>query len=187
MKDLAKVLGVWLLVPAAVGAGNKAKLAPTELSAEHRNASGAFSFRTPESWTVTSLGGSPETVDAQGDGVLVRFLHRGQEAGYDGLHADCMLERLAPAMDTEPRVQYEYDFVSWEAGEHRALDSAFAVHYDAPVLGHREWRQRNLTVVGGGQSLCVIVHCPLEVWKKSPQARALLDGVVRSVRFLPWR
>ncbi|HEX9886451.1 MAG TPA: hypothetical protein VGA70_08190, partial [Longimicrobiales bacterium] len=129
---------------------------------------------------------TPEVLEAQGDGLLVRFLHRGQEAGYDSLHADCMLERLAEAMDMAPQVKYEYDFVSWENGPHRALDSAFAVSYDRPVQGHKQWRQRNLTVVGAGQSLCVITYCPARRWKKSAETRALLDGVVRSVELPPW-
>ena len=47
------------------------------------------------------------------------------------------------------------------------LDSAFVVRYDAPVEGSAAWRQRNLTIVGGGESLCVIGYAPLPAWKKS--------------------
>ena len=47
---------------------------------------------------------------------------------------------------------------SWAApiGDRRALDSAFVVTYDKPIRASAQWRQRNLTVVGDGQSLCAI-------------------------------
>lgn len=182
MKDLAKgLLASLLLIPAPIWAGKQKNAAPPALASQHQNSDGAFRFRTPASWTVETRGDSPDVVEARGEGVVVRFVHRNREAGYDGAHADCMLERLAEAMEMEPQVKYEYDFLSQEVGSRRLLDSAFAVRYDTPVLGHRDWRQRNLTIVGEGQSLCVITYCPLDVWKKSPDARALLDGVVRSV------
>jgi hypothetical protein len=120
-------------------------------------------------------------VDAHREDLVVRFVYRQGEAGYDGVHADCMLERLADAMQIDPRIRYEYDFLSAEQGPHRLLDSAFFLTYDVPVRGHREWRQRNLTIVGGGLSLCVITYCPVPAWKKSADTRALLDSVVRSV------
>jgi hypothetical protein len=188
MQDLVQTILVsLLLVPAPLGAKASSPSAIVSLPNEHRNATESFRFRTPSSWIVETLREAPEVLEARGDGVLVRFLHRSQEAGYDGMHADCMLERLAEAMDMEPQVRYEYDFVSWEEGSHRALDSAFAVSYDRPVLGHKQWRQRNLTVVGDGQSLCVITYCPTTLWKKSAETRSLLDGVVKSVEFGPWR
>ena len=187
MHDFVQAVFVSLLiVPAPLGA-KASPSASVSLSNEHRNATESFRFRTPSSWIVETLKEGPELLEARGDGVLVRFRHRSQEAGYDSLHADCMLERLAEAMDMQPEVHYEYDFVSWEEGSHRVLDSAFAVNYDRPVLGHKQWRQRNLTVVGDGQSLCVITYCPVTVWKKSAETRALLDGIVRSVEFSPWR
>ena len=176
-----------LLVPAPLGAKAPSRSASVSLSNEHRNSTESFRFRTPSSWMVETLKEEPELLEARGDGVLMRFLHRPQEAGYDGLHADCMLERLTEAMDMEPQVRYEYDFVSWEEGPHRALDSAFDVIYDRPVLGHKQWRQRNLTVVGNGQSLCVITYCPAGLWKKSAETRSLLGAVVKSVEFGPWR
>ncbi len=183
MKDLTKaLLASLLLLPGPTWAGKEKNTASPPLSSQHQNRDGAFRFRTPEGWTVESRGESPEIVEARGGGdLIVRFVHRNQEAGYDGIHADCMLERLADAMNTDPRVQYEYDFLSSELGPHRFLDSAFSLRYDTPVLGHRDWRQRNLTIVGGGQCLCVITYCPLVTWKKSADTRALLDGVVRSV------
>lgn len=175
-----------LMVAVPLGAGTPMPSGPA-LPSEHRNASESFRFRTPSSWVVATLREGPEVLEARGGGVLVRFLYRKQEAGYDSMHADCMLERLAGEMDTAPEVKYEYDFISWTDGPLRALDSAFAVNYDRPVLGHRQWRQRNLTVVGDGQSLCVITYCPSIVWKKSADTRALLENVVRSVEFSPWR
>ncbi len=187
MEDLAQAILVSLLLAAApLGAGTRGSLAPVALASEHRSTTGSFRFRTPSSWTVEKIRESPEVLEARGDGLLVRFLHRGEEAGYDSLHADCMLERLAGAMDMAPQVKYEYDFLSWADGPLRALDSAFAVNYDQPVLGHRQWRQRNLTVVGDGQSLCVVTYCPVSVWRKSAVTRDLLERVVRSVELGPW-
>ncbi len=182
MTDLTKGLfASLLLLPAALSAGKqKDAVAPT-LSAQHQNRDGAFRFRTPEGWTVESRGEGPEIVDAQREDLMVRFVYRQGEAGYDGIHADCMLERLAEAMQIDPQVRYEYDFLSAEQGPHRLLDSAFFLRYDVPVRGHKEWRQRNLTIVGGGLSLCVITYCPVPAWKKSADTRALLESVVRSV------
>jgi hypothetical protein len=116
--------------------------------------------------------------------LLVRFLYLDGEGGLDTTHVDCMLERLAGAMATDPQVKYEYDFRGGVIGGDRgALDSAFVVRYDAPIKGHRDWRQRNLTILGAGQTLCVMTYAPLPVWKKSQDARALLDAVVGSVTF----
>jgi hypothetical protein len=159
------------------------KKAQLVLPREHTHPSGAFTFRTPEDWTVTPSPTEKDAVAASGAGVLVRFLFQRVEAGYDSLHASCMLERLAPPMETEPRVKYEYDFVGGMIGDRRALDSAFTVRYDNPVQGHREWRQRNLTIVGGGQSLCAIAYAPVQLWKKSAETRATLDAVLTSVVF----
>jgi hypothetical protein len=184
LKDLTKgLLASLLLIPGPIWAGKEKSPAPP-LASQHQNRDGAFRFRTPEGWTVESRGENPEIVEARGgQELIVRFVHRNQEAGYDGIHADCMLERLADAMKIDPQIQYEYDFLSSEQGPHRLLDSAFFLRYDEPVRGHRQWRQRNLTIVGGGQCLCVITYCPLATWKKSADTRALLDSVVRSVEF----
>jgi hypothetical protein len=188
MEDLVQAICVsLLLVPAPLRAGTRAVATPVVLASEHRNATESFRFRTPSSWVVETIREAPEVMEARGDSVLVRFLHRGQEVGYDSLHADCMLERLAGGLDMAPQVKYEYDFVSWANGPVRALDSAFAVNYDQPILGHRQWRQRNLTVVGDGQSLCVVTYCPVALWKKSADTRDLLERVVRSVELGPWR
>jgi len=180
--SLALILGVPPLAGAAGGTPPN-----VQLPNEHRNVGETFRFRTPSSWTVETVRESPEVLEARGDGMIVRLLHRTGDAGYDSLHADCMLQRLAEAMDMAPQVRYEYDFLSWTSGPHRALDSAFDVTYDDPVLGHRQWRQRNLTVVGPESSLCVITYCPSSRWKKSGETRVLLDGIVRSVELFPWR
>lgn len=76
---------------------------------------------------------------------------------------------------------YEYDFIGGIVNGHRALDSAFAVRYDQEIRGHRQWRQRNVSLVGSGRSLCVVAYAPSESWKKSPASRALLDAVLSSV------
>jgi hypothetical protein len=181
LKDLTKGLfASLLLLPAVVSAG-KQKEAAVPLAAQHQNRDGSFRFRTPEGWGVESRGEGPEIVEAQGDDLIMRFVYRNQEAGFDGIHADCMLERLAEAMDTSPQIRYEYDFLSAERGDHRLLDSAFVVKYDTPVRGYKEWRQRNLTIVGPGMALCVITYCPSPMWKKSVDTRRLLEDLVRSV------
>jgi hypothetical protein len=170
---------VALLLGGAVGAGDKAS--PPTLSREHVHPSGAFTFRTPEDWTVQPSTANPDALEAGGGSVLVRFLYRRDEPGYDSLHVTCMLERLAGAMAMHPQVKYEYDFLGGVVGNHRALDSAFVVQYDEDILGHKKWRQRNVTLVGGGESLCVIAYSPLSLWKKSPATRALLDAIVGSI------
>jgi hypothetical protein len=153
------------------------------LTSEHWNAASTFLIRTPESWAVESHSGLPEVTEARGDGLLVRILRREGELGLDSLHVQCMLERLAGAMAARPQVDYEYDFVSGTLGGRRVLDSAFVVHYDEPIEGQKDWRQENLTVVGEGESVCVIGHAPLALWKKSKSARNLLKAVMESVRF----
>jgi hypothetical protein len=154
---------------------------PPLVETEHTSPSGVFTFWTPGGWVVEKVVGQPETVNAIGSGVRVRFVYRPGEHGYDSLHGACMLERLAPASETSPVVKYEYDYVDGAIGYNRALDSAFVVRYDNPVEGHKEWRQRNVTVVGGGHSLCAISYAPVPLWKKK-DTRSLLDAVLSSVR-----
>jgi len=176
------LLALLLAVPGEAG-----KPQPPALDAEHEHPSKAFTFRTPPGWKVGVMAGRPDAYEAAGDGVRVRFLYRPDEPGYDTLHVGCMLERLAAAMDMRPGVKYEYDFLSANFGELRTLDSAFVVEYDAPIQGYRDWRQRNLTLVGGGQSLCLITYAPLPLWKKDKKLRTLLDAVVSSVSLRPAR
>jgi hypothetical protein len=184
MKDLtAASLACLLLLPAPSGAGKKEPPVPPALPSEHSNSSKTLTFRTPAGWVVQAGTGQPELTEARGDGLVVRILRREGELGLDSLHVECMLVRLAAAMDTFPQVDYEYDFVGGAYGDRRALDSAFVVHYDDPVEGHRDWRQRNLTVVGAGESVCVVAYVPLPVWKKSKPARNLLTSVLESIRF----
>jgi len=185
MKGLtAVVVACLLLLPVSVGAGKKKEPPPPpSLPSEHWNESRTVGLRTPAEWTVRLESGPPEVLETRGDGLIVRVLRREGEIGLDSLHAECMLVRLAGAMDTFPQVDYEYDYVGGELGTRRALDSVFIVHYDDPVEGHRDWRQRNLTVVGEGESVCVIAYAPLLLWKKSKPARILLTSVVESIRF----
>jgi hypothetical protein len=156
---------------------------PPPLTASHHNAAETFTLKTPSGWTVESRPGQPEVTEARGDGVVVRVLRRATELGLDSMHVECMLVRLAPAMETFPQVDYEYDFLEGQVKDHRALDSAFVVHYDEPIDGHRDWRQRNLTLVGNGESLCVIGYAPLALWKKSKPIRQTLDAVFASLEF----
>jgi len=85
-------------------------------------------------------------------------------------------------MVTHPQVDYEYDFRQGWIGERQAMESAFVVHYDEEIEGHHDWRQRNVTVIGAGESLCLIGMAPRRVWKKSKKDRALLEAVMTSVR-----
>ena len=164
------------------GAGKK-KAPPPPLPTQHRLPSGGFAFRTPETWKVVSTPENPDTLNAAGDGVAVRFVYHEGESGYDSFHGACVLERLADAMEMDPVVQYEYDFVGGAFGDRRALDSAFVVTYDKPILGERQWRQRSVSIVGNGTSLCAVTYAPVTLWKKSAPTRALLDAVLASVTF----
>jgi hypothetical protein len=168
--------------PASTEAGKKEEK-PVELAMEHAHPSGKFTFRTPAGWTSRPVPARPELYESTDGALVVRFVWWKGEAGYDSLHVDCMAERLAGPMVTGPQVKYEYDFLGGAIGSRRILDSAFEVRYDEPILGHRDWRQRNVTVVGEGQSLCIITHAPRSVWKKSSPTRQVLDGVVTSVTF----
>jgi hypothetical protein len=149
----------------------------------HVPPSGGFSFRTPEGWTLAPVGTDPARVQATDGRLMVRFLYRRGEVGHDAFHAICMLEHLAPETAIDPRVKYEYDYVGGLFAGREALDSAFVVRYDDAILGYRDWRQRSLTVVGQGDSLCAVSYAPAEIWKKSRKTRALLDAVLASVRF----
>ena len=175
--------GLLIVALLAAAPGTAAPERPPVADREHVHASGAFSFRTPASWTLSDVPGEADAIQAAGDGVLVRFVYRRGDSGFDSVHGMCMLERLAGAMDTFPQVKYEYDFQGGTVGDLSVLDSAFEVAYDEPVLGERTWRQRNVTMVGKGQSLCAISYAPAKLWKKSKASRQLLDGILASVRF----
>jgi hypothetical protein len=157
--------------------------APVELPVEHVHPSQAFSFRTPQGWTAGPVEGQPQLHETKGDGLLVRFLFLETESGFDSLHVECMELRLAGPMETQPHVRYEHDFLSGTLGDRRVLDSAFVVSYDEDQHGARDWRQRNLTIVGAGQSLCVVGHAPAR-GKRAKDQRKLRDAVMTSVTFL---
>jgi len=167
----------------AHGVAAKEPPSPPSLPQENHHPSGAFTFRTPAGWKVGPVAGNAEAIQASGDGLVVRFVYQPGESGFDSLHVNCMLVRLAPEKDSAPQVQYEYDFLSGEVNEMRILDSAFVVVYDDAVQGSRAWRQRNVTVVGKGHSLCAISYAPAALWKKSKQTRATLDAILGSVSF----
>ena len=181
MKRPAAILLAAGVVAAPAWAAKKGPVPPPPLVSQHAHASGAFSFRTPSGWTAAPVAGRPEAMEAWGGPLGVRFVYQPGEAGLDSLHSNCMLERLAGPMETEPQVKYEYDFVGGPFGVARALDSAFVVKYDNPIQGHRAWRQRTLTVVGAGHSLCLASYVPVDLWKRSPEARATTEAVMASV------
>ena len=185
MKDLRSLCVCLLLAPAWASGGERA-VAPS-LTDQHTNTSATLRFRTPSGWTVETRAGVPEVTEARGGGFIVRLVRREGETGLDSQHVDCMLIRLAGELQSEPRVEYEYDFVGGQLAGRRLLDSAFVVAYDEPVQGERKWRQRNVTVVGGGESVCLIGYSPQPLWKRSKNARKLLDAVLGSVELRPWR
>jgi hypothetical protein len=162
-------------------AGKKPPASRPPLVGLHQHPSGAFSFRTPDGWTVGPLEGRPGAMEAWSGSIGIRFVYQRGEVGLDALHVNCMLERLAGPMDMQPDVKYEYDFHGGPVGQARALDSAFAVRYDKPIQGHVAWRQRSLSLVGGGHSLCLASYVPADVWKKSAEARAVSDAILESV------
>jgi hypothetical protein len=182
MKDLRAVIFVpFLLIPAAPEAGQKAPV--PVLTEEHWNASKTVGFKTPAGWSVTHTPGDFEFTEARGDGIILRIWRRQGELGLDSLHSECMMRRLADPMETRPGVDYEYDFIGGEVGGRRALDSAFVVEYDAAIDGDKKWRQRNLTVMGGGESVCIVTYVPNGIWKKHTWARKLLTSLVESVKW----
>jgi len=152
------------------------------LPAEHVHPSGAFSFRTPAGWTIQAVPERSDVLEASGDGLKVWFYFRPQEIGLDSLHVMCMEMKLLGPMETSPQVKYEHDFIGGAMGERKVLDSAFEVEYDRAVGGATQWRQRNVTIVGLGQSLCASSHAPRARAKKS-ETRALLDAILASVSF----
>ena len=179
MKTALSFLALMVL-PGSAWAGRK-PIAPPPLTLEHRHASGAFSFRTPEGWTVAP--GASGALEAWSGDLGVKFIYAEGENGADSLHAACILEGLAPASAAEPQLKYEYEYVGGILGNRHVLDTAHAMRYDEAVHGHREWRQRTVTVVGGGLSLCVMSFAPTGLWKKTPQTRAVLDAVMGSLSF----
>ncbi len=183
MKALVTVaLACFTQVATLGGAGEAESPARGLLVSKHRNAAGTFTVQTPEDWVVETRAGQPEVTEARGGGMVFRIVRREGEMGLDSWHVQCMLERLAGPMVTQPQVDYEYDFRQGWIGDRQAMDSAFVVHYDEEIDGHRDWRQRNLTVIGGGESLCLVGMAPRRVWKKSKEDRALLKAVMASVR-----
>jgi hypothetical protein len=183
MRDLVTVVVVCLsLAAASGGAGEQDDPARHLLTVEHANAAGTFTIRTPEDWVVETRGGQPEVTEARGGPLILRIVRREGELGLDSWHVQCMLQRLAEPMETQPQVDYEYDFRQGWIGDRQAMDSAFVVHYDEAIEGHKDWRQRNLTLIGGGESLCMVEMAPRRVWRKSKEDRALLEAVMSSVR-----
>jgi hypothetical protein len=179
-------LSVLLCVAHVSGASARVKLKlppPPPLTQEHAHPSGAFRIFVPEGWAVGTVNGDPDALQATGDSLVVRFVYRRGDAGYDAFHAACMDQRLTGRSGEALAGRYEYDYVEGSFGSRRFLDSAFVVEYDADILGHRKWRQRNLTVVGGGDSLCLVAFAPVSVWKKSLEARSVLDAVLQNVKF----
>jgi hypothetical protein len=180
LRGTAPAIALAVLLSPALAAGGEA-VPPPDLTDEHRLPDGRITFRTPPDWQVADKGHG--VVEAWGPEIGLRLVAREGEESLDGFHTNCMEERLAAPMDMEPQVKYEYDFVGGMVGQQRGLDSAFAVLYDKDVRGHRVWRQRNISLVGMGRSLCVVGYAPAALWKKkkSNPTRVLMDAVLSSV------
>ena len=161
-------------------AGERAVPVPT---VAHAHPSGLFSFRTPARWAVEVVPGHKDLLQASGDEGIVWFVVHPGDNGYDSQHVNCMSERLVGKMAQSTVLGYEYDFREGAAAGRRALDSAFLVTYAAPVRGQAVWRQRNVTLVGAKEAVCVIAFCPAATWKSSKQTRRTLDDVVASITF----
>ena len=181
MRRTAPAIALAVLLSPALAAADEKAAAPPELPEEHLHPGGHITFRTPAGWEVTNVGHG--RVEAWGPDIGMRLVERVGEESLDGFHAICMDERLAAPMDMEPQVHYEYDHVGGMVGEQKGLDSAFAVVYDKEIRGHRTWRQRNISLVGLGRSLCVVGYAPAALWKKrkSNPTRLLMDAVLSSV------
>ena len=179
----AVILASLVALPAGLAAGEKIVIKP--LAQEHWNSSRTLRFKTPEGWLVQNTSGQVELTEARGDGMRLRLVRWPMDMGLDSTHAECMLQRLAGPMETSLDVRYEYDFVGGEIGERRALDSAFVVEYDAVIDGDKKWRQRNLTVVGAGESVCIITYVRNGLFKKYTAVRKFLTSLVEGVTFPP--
>jgi hypothetical protein len=183
-RTLAAGLVLAVLPVAVATARVKVKLPePPPLTQEYVHKNGAFRFLVPEDWKVEPIKSDSDAVQATGQGLVIRFIYRKGEVGYDAFHGSCLAERLNTGVEGAPATGYEYDYVEGSYGERRSLDSAFATDYGAEILGHRKWRQRNLTVVGRGHSLCLISFVPQSVWKKSRAARSVVEAVLQNVKF----
>ena len=79
---------------------------PPVLPREVVHPSGAFSFHTPDGWATGPSPTNPRLFQADGDGVVVRFLFEPSEVGFDGLHAICMMEHLDLSTNTEKLTEY---------------------------------------------------------------------------------
>jgi hypothetical protein len=177
----AVILASLVALPAGLPAGEKVVIKP--LAQEHWNSSRTLRFKTPEGWLVQNTSGQVELTEARGDGMRLRLVRWSMDMGLDSTHSECMLQRLAGPMETSLDVRYEYDFVGGEIGERRALDSAFVVEYDAVIDGDTKWRQRNLTIVGAGESVCIITYVRNGIFKKSTAARKFLTSLAEGVTF----
>jgi hypothetical protein len=157
----------------------------TEELVERRHPSGAFSFRTPASWTVDALPVRKDVFQVSGPEGIIWFSYRRGDFGYDSLHAMCMTERLAGKEAASPALAFEYDSRESALAGRAALDSAFLVSLPTAIRDQNIWRVRAVTLVGGGESVCVVAFVPATTWKASKQVRRVVDGVVASITFRP--
>ncbi len=157
-----------------------AKEAPLALDQEVRHPAGSFVFRVPADWKVGPL--SERVIEAGAGDLSVRFVWQKSEFGTDVAHTDCMTEQPVAGLPGVPRVSFEYDFMGGVVGDRRLLDSASHLDYEAPVKGHKSWRQRAVTIVGGGETLCAVSFAPRSAKKET---RRLLDAILTSLIFLP--
>lgn len=166
---------------ALVLAGLALAAEPPSLALEHRLFGGAVWMRTPAGWVEEPVAGRPDAIDLIGDGLVFRISYHASELPPDAFHAQCMLERQAPALQLDAEVNYEYDYVGGKVVGRDALDSAYRIRYDEDVRGAREWRQRSLSLTGQGSSLCVVQMAPAREWKGKSRLRDLGAAVLSSI------
>jgi hypothetical protein len=161
----------------AIGADKGPLMGPERL-----HPSGAFTFRAPEGWSVKAAADDPDGVDVTSpEEVVVRFVYHAGELSFDAFHALCVMQRMPEQRNTDPHVHYEYDNVDGILDGRHTMDSAFVMESDAPVRGYKKWHQRTLSIVGRGQSLCIVTRAPTPAWKG--KARTATDAVLKSLKF----
>ena len=174
------VLAVLMLVSARAGSPGSPSADGGRLLS-HPTA--GFTYRVPEGWTSGPLPGRPDVIQVASATALVRFVVQKGELGLDVAHVLCMDERLADPMATSAGTEYEDDFLTnVVAGRHTAF-SSLVVAYDAPIMGYRVWWQRNRTIVGGGETICVMGTMPDKLRRKRKRLRHELESIMDGMSF----
>ena len=152
---------------------------------EHRHPSGGFAFRTPEAWKVGRRPTTRRCSTPPGTAWSCASSTTRARAATTACTAPACSSAWPPAMEMEPVVQYEYDFVG---GAHRrprgpstppswspTTSPILGAHAVAAAQRDHRGRRRRRSARSPTR--------PLPLWKKSAPTRALLDAVLGSVTF----